>query len=233
MAPEPILPELVSNRVLTTRIIVIGILTSLILWIAACKMGKDNVADFKLSGQSPFEHSESASPGPTDTDFISLPSAQQEFASPEGRYRFVLSTPDNWASKQAVGELFEVRDDSRQSLWTRTLPHEYGPRYALVNHQGQVLLLDEWINIASRYAVMLLSRENTLVAQHNFDALQAILEVPRARIVDMARQGWWITSPPTLEQPDQTARVETAGKVLIIHLENGELSVDQSPTPHH
>ena len=225
MTPEPSLPQAMPYRTLATRIIALGVLTSLFLWILACKMGKDDVTDFKAPGQLPVEHPENASPPPTDADYIALPPAQQEVSSPQGQYVFVLSTPDNWASKQAVGELFEVPDGRRQSLWTRILPHEYGPRYVLVSDQGQVLLLDEWINVASRQAVMVLSRENILVAQHHFDAMQALLNVPRASIVAQASSGWWITSPPTLNSADETARVETAGKVLMINLEDGELSV--------
>ena len=228
MKPETILPDPIAYRTAATRFILLSLLTSLILWVLACKMDKDDVADFKLSGLPPFEQPENTHSPQTDPDFISLPPAQQEFSSPKGQYIFVLSTGDHWVSKQAVGELFEVSEGSRQSLWTRTLPHEYGPRYVLVSHQGQVLLLDEWINVASQHAVMLFSRDNDLVAHHNFDALQEILEVPRANIVDMASYGWWITSPPTLDQPDQAVRVETAGKVLIIKLEDGELSVAEN-----
>ena len=225
MTPETILPEPTPYRTLATRFIVLSVLTSLILWILACKMNKDYAADFKVSGQPPFEHPANSCPSPTEADFISLPPSQQEFSSPGGKYVFILSTVDNWASKQAIGELFEVTDGRRQSLWIRTLPHEYGPRYVLVSHQGQVLLLDEWINVASRHAVMLLNRKNDLVGQYTFDAMQEILEVPRARIVAMARYGWWITSPPTLNDPESTATVETAGKVLMISLEDGELAV--------
>ena len=235
MAPEIIPPEpsplqntppaTIFNPALATRILVLTLLTGLLLPILACTMAEDNCAQLRVSNQTPFDLSAKASPLPTDADSIPFPPTRQEFSSPNGMYRFVLSTEDNWASKQAIGELFIEIDGNRQSLWTCPLPHEYGPRFVLVSSQGQVLLLDEWINVASRYAVMLLSRESALQAQHSFDVLQEKLAVPRASIVEMARYGWWIAAPPTLDNAEETAAIETAGKVLAINLENGELSV--------
>ena len=231
--PETILPktnlsETIPDQALATRVIVLSLLTSFLLSILACTMGKDDATDSQLSNQSPYEQPANVSAPQTEPDFIAFPPTHQEFSSPDGKYVFVLSTVDNWTSKQAIGELFEGGDEGRQSLWQYTLPHEYGPRYVLVSSQGQVLLLDEWINIASRQAVMLLSRENAVLAKYSFDTLQKILAVPRASIVAMARYGWWIASPPTLDQSGETAKVETAGKVLVIDLENGELSVVES-----
>lgn len=238
MAPETRLPlarppAAIDHRIPATRFIVLSLLTSLLLsalayTMAACTIAHDDTPDFKLSNQSPPDHPSNASPQQIDPDFISLPPTHQEFSSPDGKYVFVLSAVDNWTSKQAIGELFEGGEGGRQSLWTSSLPHEYGPRYVLVSSQGQVLLLDEWINVASRQAVMLLSRENVLLGQHSFDAIQKILAVPRASIVAMAQSGWWIASPPTLNESGETVRVETAGKVLVIDLTNGELSVEGS-----
>ncbi|MFB2893355.1 hypothetical protein ACE1CI_10620 [Aerosakkonemataceae cyanobacterium BLCC-F50] len=159
-----------------------------------------------------------------DTDSIALPPAQEAFYSTDRNYVFVLSTPDNWKSKQAEGQLFQVNANRRKLLWTRRLPHEYRPRYVLVGNRGQVLLFDEWINVKSRYAVMELNRENRLVFEYDFDAIQKVLGVPEARIVEMARYGWWIGSRPTLDTSGETARVEVAGKILTINLNSGHLS---------
>ena len=158
-------------------------------------------------------------------DRIPLPPAVEEFASPAGNFVFVVSTPDNWKSRKAVGELFDLSAGQRRPLWKRTLPHEFGPRYVLVGNDGDVLLLDEWINVKSRYAVMVLSPENRVIAQHDFDAVQTVLNVPGAQIVRTARHGLWITSPPTLDTSGEWARVETAGKVLTIRLSDGHLSL--------
>ncbi len=188
------------------------------------KMIQEQFLGIKMPNPSYFQQSLSSAAGAA-TDSIPLPPTREELFSPSKNYVFVLSTPDNWKSKKAVGELFQVTTNTRKRLWTRLLPHEYRPRYVLVGSEGQVLLLDEWINVKSRYAVMLLSRENHLVAQHDFDAVRNLLDVPVAKVVRMAKYGWWIASPPTLDTSGEIVRVEAAGKVLIIHLCNGYLSL--------
>lgn len=160
------------------------------------------------------------------TDYIPLPPVRQEFFSPVRNYLFVLSTPDEWKSKQAIGELFQITEQTHKRLWIRSLPHEYGPRYVLVGNQGQVLLLDEWINVASRFAIMVLNCKNELVAQYDFDALQRFLNVPRAKFPEMARHGLWISSPPVLDASGERAKVRTVGKVLLINLNDGQLSLE-------
>ena len=223
--PQDTSPATIAYSAPATRFLVLTLLTGLLLPILACTMAEDNCAQLRFSNQTPFEVSAETSPLQADADSIPFPPARQEFSSPDGTYRFVLSTGDNWASKQAIGELIVEIDGNQQSLWTCPLPHEYGPRFVLVSSQGQVLLLDEWINVASRYAVMLLSRENALLAEYSFDVLQEKLAVSRASIVEMAQYGWWISAPPTLDNAEEIAAIETAGKVLAINLENGELSI--------
>ncbi len=163
----------------------------------------------------------------TANDYVPVPPAREEFFSPARDYLFVLSTPDGWKSRKAVGELFQVAAGTRKLLWTRALPQEFRPRYVLVGSQGQVLMVDEWANVKSRYAVMIVNREDRLVAQYDFDAVQRTLGVPVAKVVEMARHGWWIMSPPTLDAPHESARVEAAGKVLSIRLSDGRISVTQ------
>lgn len=161
------------------------------------------------------------------TDTVPPPPVREEFFSPARDYVFALSTPDHWKSSKSVGELFQVAGNTRNLLWTRPLPHEFRPRYVLVGSTGHVLLLDEWINVSSRYAVMILDRDSQLVAQYDFDSVQRVLGVPVSKVTEMARHGWWIMSPPTLEPSGERARVGAAGKVLTIRLSDGDLSLAQ------
>jgi hypothetical protein len=94
-----------------------------------------------------------------------------------------------------------------------------------VSDKGEVVLLDEWANIRSRYAVVILDVANQLVAQHDFDTIQKVLSVPTATVVRMARHGWWIMSPPVLESLRERVIVETAGKMLSIRLSDGHMSL--------
>jgi len=158
-------------------------------------------------------------------DRIPTPPVQATFSSPAGNYIFLLSTPDNWKSKKAVGELFHIVDGARTRLWTRTLPHEFGPRFVVVGNSGEVLLLDEWINVKSRYAIMIIDPGNKLVAHHDFDAVQRVLGVRGADIVKKARHGIWITSHPILDGSGEMVSVETADTELTIHLSDGRISL--------
>ena len=94
------------------------------------------------------------------SDRITLPDTKREFHSSSGRFNFVVSTRDGWKSLLATGDLFSVNGLTAKLLWSRGLPQQFGPRFALVNDLGTVLMLDEWININSHYAVLLIDRDN-------------------------------------------------------------------------
>ena len=49
--------------------------------------------------------------------------------------------------------------------WERELPQHHGPRQALVTKSGQVLLMDEWINVLSRYALVPMAPSGVTVAE--------------------------------------------------------------------
>jgi hypothetical protein len=153
-----------------------------------------------------------------------LPDARREFVAPAGRYAFVVTTSDGWKSGRGTGELFSVGPAGRTAIWSQELPQQFGPRFVLVNDQGTVLMLDEWINVSSRYAVLIIDREPRTIAQRSTDDVQAALQVPMNEIVRLAKFGWWIAAPPTLSPSGDAARVEAGGKILTIGLNDGSLS---------
>jgi hypothetical protein len=159
------------------------------------------------------------------TDIAPPPPAREEFPAPDKTYVFEVSTPDAWASRKSVGRLFQVAGGTRRLLWSRPLPHEWRPRYVMVGVRGNVLLIDEWANITSRYAVMVVDRENRLVAQHDFDAVTKVLGVPAAQVARMARHGVWIVTPPVWENPGLSVVIEAAGKVMRVNLADGALAL--------
>ena len=158
-------------------------------------------------------------------DRITLPPLQEVFFSTTKNYMFVVSTPDQWKSMKSFGELFEIGGENRKPLWRKALPHNFRPRFVVVSDKGGVLLLDEWINVKSPYAVMVLDRGNNVVAQYQFDEVQKFLDVAGPVIVKMAKHGIWITSPPKLDGSGEAALVEAAGKVFVIRLSDGNLSL--------
>jgi len=148
------------------------------------------------------------------------PPSIREFRSPEGDFLLTIRAADNWKTPRAAAEFSR----GGRSLWRMDLPHEYGPRTALVSRRGVVVLFDEWINVFSPRAVLILDSAGRTLAQHSSEAVQTALGVPRARLASLARFGPWMTAPPVLAAPDGPARVSAGGRVLEIRLTDGSLA---------
>jgi hypothetical protein len=175
------------------------------------------------SGQSdalnPSASAASAEPEVTmATDSIRQPPVRQTIeAAP---YQFNVVASDRWQTPMAKGEFYE----GDHLLWQQDLPHQYGPRYSLIGQQGQVLLIDEYINVASPYALTVIAPDGQVTAQYSFDDIQSTLAVPRADIVRQAASGWWVSAPPTLSADGQTALIATGGTRLQVDLATGRIS---------
>ncbi len=158
----------------------------------------------------------------TIADGLTYPPRRQTFTA--GSYQFVVTATDQWQTPTATGTLYE--GDRR--LWQRNLPHEYGPRFVLVSVAGQVLLIDESINVASPYALTLLDPSGNVMAQYSFDDIKRMLGVSSAELTRQATSGWWISAPPTLSHAaDRTgviALIPTGGTTLEVNLATGELN---------
>ena len=160
-------------------------------------------------------------------DSITLPPESQTFVG--GDYQLVISSADGWQTPVAIAALSK----GDEPLWQKTLPHQYGPRFALVSPLGQVLLLDEHINIASDHAIALINAEGKTIADYSFDDVHRKLQdadrtITRADMVNQAKSGWWISAPPTLIPAGTHAHVETSGTIIQIHLQNGVLTPSPS-----
>jgi hypothetical protein len=138
-------------------------------------------------------------------------------------YQLTIVASDRWQTPGAAGELYE----GDRLLWQQDLPHQYGPRYSLIGQQGQVLLVDEYINVASPYALTLISPDGQVTAQYSFDDIQSTLAVPRADIVRQAASGWWVSAPPTLSADGQAALIATGGTRLQVDLVTGQISASR------
>ncbi|MEL7502751.1 MAG: hypothetical protein AAFN18_09800 [Cyanobacteria bacterium J06554_6] len=158
-------------------------------------------------------------------DTLSLPPTRQAVSTAAGDYSFEVEAADNWASRQAVGRLHQHIAGRDETMWEQMLPQEYGPRFMVVGPQGQVLLLDEFINVASPYAVMLLDSHGDVIAQHSFDDIEAALGVHRSEIVAQANHGWWISDAPVVNEAAGQVGVATGGKTLIIDLTTGQIGL--------
>ena len=182
----------------------------LVRWLGVCWM--IGVA----SGQQP-----PAKPGAIAADRIDYPPLVQEFGSPSGAFHLTVKSLDSWKTPKAAATL---RLASGAMLWQRDLPHYHGPRRVLVTDAGQVLLVDEWVNVVSRYALTLIARDGAVIAQYSAEQIISLLAVPRRAISARARYGPWIADGPNLSSDAQSALFQAGGRSLVLRLQDGLLS---------
>lgn len=158
----------------------------------------------------------------TAGDRMAHPPTRQTFTTPseEGEpYRLVIATEDNWRSPLTQAKLFQ----GETILWEIDLPHQYGPKFVLISATGNVLLLDEFINVASPHAITLINKKGQTIAQHGFKDIEAALNLSAADLTKQATTGWWISAAPLLIEDGKCAAVPTAGTLLEINLINGNI----------
>ena len=161
----------------------------------------------------------------TGGDRLAYPPLRQTFTS--GIYRLVISAEDDWKTPLTQAKLF----NGDTVLWEQALPHQYGPRFVLISPQGNVLLLDEFINVASPHAITLINTKGQVIAQHSFKNIQTTLNRSTADLTKQATTGWWISAAPTLIELENCAIVRTGGTTLAIDLETGSHRASRSV--HH
>lgn len=156
--------------------------------------------------------------GKTVSDRLGHPPLRQAFS--EGAYQLVISAEDQWDTPLATGELYR----GGEQLWQKALPHQYGPRYVIVSSAGQVLLIDEFINVASPHALTLIGEKGEVVAQHGFQDIQETLDLLPAQLTEKAASGWWVSAPPRLNSTGDKALISTGGTTLEVDLTSGAIS---------
>jgi hypothetical protein len=156
-------------------------------------------------------------------DRITMPPAKRIVRSNDGRFRLELSTEDGWRTRTATARLRDHRDGEPKLVWEQRLPHELGPRFVLISNQGAVVLLDENINVASRYAVSVVDPQGKELATHSFDAVAKALVVTRQKLAAHGKLGVWISSPPRLDNRLGTVTVSAGDKRLSIRLRDGSI----------
>ena len=149
-------------------------------------------------------------------DRMDLPPLERRFGS---GFVLTVKTLDGWKTPLARGTLADARGGVK---WERELPHHHGPRRVLVTQSGQVLLVDEWINVLSRYALTLIAPSGVTVAQYSGEHLISALGVPRAAIRLHARLGAWMTVEPKVV--GDSVLFEAGDRRLVLRLADGQLS---------
>lgn len=157
-------------------------------------------------------------------DRIDPPPAEREFLAGDGSHRLVITAVDpHWRRDRVRGRLERLAGSTRTTVWEKELPHSYGPRFAAVGRRGTVLLVDEWINVASTRALQFLDAAGELRWQRSFDEIAALLGVPRAALPKAATSGAWVATPPRLDGGGKKVSIGAAGRTIEIDLDDGSL----------
>ncbi len=167
------------------------------------------------------------SPALAGADVILTPPAVEASGSPSGNHIIEIRLPDGADphAARSTATLFSVAaGGARSLLWKLDLPHRPRPRFALVADNGIVVLLDEWLNVRSDWAVMVIDRDGRTVARHGLEAVRAALGVPIKALAPLARHGVWMQSLPALSTRGDVCEVQAGGRTLSIALRDGALS---------
>lgn len=196
-------------------------------WADGTMFSRKGLASLLQRGAVNASDSVNGSMNSRATDSLSHPPLTQSFVT--GSYRFVVAATDDWQTPAAIGQLY--RGDSL--LWESSLPQQYGPRFVVVGTQGHVLLVDEFINVASPYALLLLDAAGEPIATYAFEDIQQVLSVSAADLTQQATSGWWVSSAPQVEPTaagqfdgrllEETVFISAGGRRLAVDLLTGEL----------
>lgn len=153
-------------------------------------------------------------------DRIAHPPIKQTFTTTSDQgdaYHLVISAEDDWRSPIAQAKLLQ----GETVLWEESLPHQYGPRFVLIGNNGNVLLLDEFINVASPHAITLINKKGQTIARYGFKDIRSALDLSTDELTKQATAGWWISAAPMLIDAGNCAAVSTGNKLLEINLITG------------
>ena len=159
------------------------------------------------------------------SDRILLPPLTREASSPGGRFHLTIQAVDGWKSPRARAELREDEGASAKLLWSLHLPHEQGPRRALISDQGEVILVDEWINVASRRALTLIGTNGKVRASYSAEEIFAVLAVPLREVTAHAKLGIWLAAEPVFSRDGRAVLFQGGGRHLALRLDDGKLSL--------
>lgn len=158
-------------------------------------------------------------------DRLVTPSPLRYFMSVDGKFRLAVRARDDWKTPFTVATLTRYGQTPGRYLWSRALPHEYGPRRALVSTQGEVVLVDEWINIISIHALTVIGPKGKVLRVHEGEDVLALLDVPRREVSAHARVGNWMSAEPVFSEDGRQVILKSAGRELRLDLVDGGLSL--------
>ena len=168
-----------------------------------------------------------------------LPEVLREFHSPSNEFRLLIIGNDRWLKPYASAELYRVnKSDSNEPdsnepgssdelLWRISkLPHRLGPSNAFVTDGGRVLLIDEWVNTPSSYALMVIEKNGETKPALSFAEIARLTGNSEASMVKSAVVGAWQSMQPSLVPGKERVRLRTCSTPFYLDLSTGEVHFD-------
>jgi hypothetical protein len=152
------------------------------------------------------------------------PPAIRRFTADTGTFQLEVTSSNSWRTSQAHAEMFAVASSGRRSVWSISLPQRYGPALAVVADTGGVLLVDEWINTPSPYALMVIGPDGNTVSTHSMNDIATAAGLVPAQLAASAASGPWMSAPPAYLAAQDAVSIEAGGVRLRIDLKTGKLS---------
>jgi hypothetical protein len=157
-------------------------------------------------------------------DRIDHAPVERKFASRAGTYVMTVSSVQSGPVRRAVAVL---RDAKGRVRWRVPLPHEGGPRAAVVSDDGAALFVDEWINVIPRHALMVVDPAGKVIADHAGESILTLLAVSRRTIGQQARVGPWRSTDAVLNAAGAEATLRAGGRTIKISLKTGAIQIDR------
>lgn len=152
------------------------------------------------------------------------PPEERVFTSPAGKFRLVVrARHSGWKGADANATLYGLEGGSPREIWTRELPHRYGPRFALVDSSGNVAFFDEWFNTPSEHALTVIAADNRRIAQYSFREIADVLQVAGEALVRSATKGPWMSGEPRFSPSGEHADVPAGGRTLRLNMQSGDI----------
>jgi len=170
---------------------------------------------------------------PRARDLTTRPPERRQVYSADGRYKLDLRllaaerpvrVEAEWVDQQA--------SHGEPAAWLRLLPHEWGPRTAVVASSGAVVLLDDWIRRPSLLALSLLDLRGEIVACYGAEQIVQLLGASVPEVMAVADRGLWCTGEPELSEDGRYLWQRSAGRQLQLDLSNGDLRLCDRAADH-
>ncbi|MEZ6075332.1 MAG: hypothetical protein R3C09_12575 [Pirellulaceae bacterium] len=157
-----------------------------------------------------------------------LPDAIREFHSPSKNFRLVVVVEEKRTEPVVYAELYRKSDGGVEEdlIWRiDKLPHRLGPSRALVTEGGRVLLIDEWVNTPSSFALMAIEKNGTIKLTLSFADLAKLTGNSERSMAESAKFGAWRSLEPYLVPGKEIACLCTCSTPFHLDLTNGEVGL--------